>query len=240
MERKYYLRGLGIGIVVTAIIMGIALSGDGTMTDKEIIARAKELGMVENTVLSDMNDKNASEQEENEGDEEEQDDLSKSQENAADLYDAGQSGTEQIDTAQTTADKTMNIDDSSITGEDLEEEDHTDTADLQEDSPVSGEQLAAESTEAETTEADKAQEGTAENASERITSAAVKTITINSGDGSHTVAKKLMDVGVVTSVDAFDAFLCEHGYDKRLRTGTFSIPADASDEQIARIVTGAE
>lgn len=53
MERKYYLRGLGLGIVMTAIIMGVALSGNKTMTDEEIIARAKELGMVENTVLSD-------------------------------------------------------------------------------------------------------------------------------------------------------------------------------------------
>ena len=73
-----------------------------------------------------------------------------------------------------------------------------------------------------------------------ITSATVKTITISHGDGSYTVARKLADVGVVTSADSFDTFLCQNGYDKRLRTGTFSIPADASDEQIARIVTGAE
>lgn len=57
MERKYYLRGLGIGIAVTAIIMGIALAGDKTMTDDEIIARARELGMVENTVLTNSDDK---------------------------------------------------------------------------------------------------------------------------------------------------------------------------------------
>ena len=56
MERKYYLRGLGIGIVMTAIIMGIALSGNHKMTDEEIIARAKELGMVEDTYLSDLDD----------------------------------------------------------------------------------------------------------------------------------------------------------------------------------------
>ena len=56
MERKYYLRGLGLGIAVTAAIMGIMTSREKTMTDQEIIARAKELGMVENTVLSDMNE----------------------------------------------------------------------------------------------------------------------------------------------------------------------------------------
>ena len=63
-------------------------------------------------------------------------------------------------------------------------------------------------------------------------------ITIVGGDGSYTVAKKLQEAGIVNSADSFDTFLCERGYDKKLRTGTFQIPANASDEQIARIVTG--
>ena len=54
MEKKYYFRGLGLGIIVTAVIMGIALSGGGKkekMTDDEIIARAKQLGMIEDSTL---------------------------------------------------------------------------------------------------------------------------------------------------------------------------------------------
>lgn len=233
MERKYYLRGLGIGIVVTAIIMGIALPGDGAMTDKEIIARAKELGMVENTVLSGLED--ASDKELEEGAEAGQEDPDKAQENAADPVDEGQQ-----DAAQAANEGTVGSGDSDNTGDGLEDGDHTEAAANQEEQPVSDEQMAAEGGEAEVTESGGEEESASENTREQITSATVKTITINSGDGSHTVAKKLMDVGVVTSVEAFDSFLCEHGYDKRLRTGTFSIPADASDEQIARIVTGAE
>ena len=53
MELKYYLRGLGLGIVVTAIIMGIVSSRSSAMTDDEIIARAKQLGMTENRVLTE-------------------------------------------------------------------------------------------------------------------------------------------------------------------------------------------
>ncbi|MDE5716090.1 MAG: hypothetical protein K2I53_00470, partial [Lachnospiraceae bacterium] len=64
--------------------------------------------------------------------------------------------------------------------------------------------------------------------------------TIASGDGSYTVAKKLADAGVVSSADAYDKYLCANGYDKKLRTGTFEIPANASEEQVARIVTGQE
>ncbi len=54
MKLKYYLRGMGIGMILTAIIMGIALHGrQETLSDAEIMARARELGMIDSTVLSD-------------------------------------------------------------------------------------------------------------------------------------------------------------------------------------------
>lgn len=47
MKLKYYLRGLGIGIIVTTIILMIANAGHKTeLTDEEIIKRAEALGMV--------------------------------------------------------------------------------------------------------------------------------------------------------------------------------------------------
>jgi hypothetical protein len=47
MKLKYYLRGLGIGIVVTGIIMSIANSNKSdSLTDVQIIQKAQELGMV--------------------------------------------------------------------------------------------------------------------------------------------------------------------------------------------------
>lgn len=47
MKLKYYLRGLGIGIIITTLILMIAYSGQKTeLTDAEIIDRAKSLGMV--------------------------------------------------------------------------------------------------------------------------------------------------------------------------------------------------
>ena len=47
MKLKYYLRGLGIGIAVTSLIMGISLGGKETLSDAEIKERAAQLGMVE-------------------------------------------------------------------------------------------------------------------------------------------------------------------------------------------------
>ena len=42
MKRKYYLRGLGFGILVTAIVCSIA--GPKAPSDEDIIKRAEELG----------------------------------------------------------------------------------------------------------------------------------------------------------------------------------------------------
>lgn len=54
MNLKYYLRGLGIGMVVAAILMGVATQGSKPMTDAEIKERAAQLGMVEQKVLADI------------------------------------------------------------------------------------------------------------------------------------------------------------------------------------------
>lgn len=49
MKRKYYLRGIGIGIIFTAIVMSIAYNTTikNDISDDKVIERAKELGMVE-------------------------------------------------------------------------------------------------------------------------------------------------------------------------------------------------
>ncbi len=241
MERKYYLRGLGIGIVVTAIIMGIATSGKRGMTDEEIIARAKELGMVENTVLSEKteeeaeteaaveiaNTENATEKsaieetKKPETSEEQKENTTEETKKPETSEEQKENTTEETEKPKTSEEQKENT---------TEETKKPETSTEQKQNTTEETKKPETSTERQTT-ADK---------KEDITSAVVKTITVNSGDGSYTVAKKLAEAGVVTSAENFDTYLCQNGYDKKLRTGNFSIPADASDEQIARIVTGAE
>ena len=61
MKLKYYLRGIGLGVIITAIIMGFALgAGKAPISDAEVIEKAKGLGMVEGGVLSDYSDEDAS------------------------------------------------------------------------------------------------------------------------------------------------------------------------------------
>ena len=57
MKLKYYLRGLGIGMAVTALILGISFSGRQgqeaqTLTDEQIRERASELGMMDSSKLT--------------------------------------------------------------------------------------------------------------------------------------------------------------------------------------------
>ncbi|MBO5474214.1 MAG: hypothetical protein J6A08_10600 [Lachnospiraceae bacterium] len=236
MERKYYLRGLGIGIAVTALIMGIAASGNRTMTDEEVIARAKELGMVENTLLSDtLEDAQA---EAADAMEQAEGNNASMEEDAAERNTAGEGDADQETDGESTVGQ--KADGENVAGQKTDGESVT-------GQKVDGESTAGRKTEEETESAagntaaeDNKTEGAKADKKEDITSAAIKTITVTNGDGSYTVARKLQEAGVVTSAENFDNYLCQYGYDKKLRTGTFSIPADASDEQIARIVTGAE
>lgn len=47
MKLKYYLRGLGVGVIAATLVLMIAFSGhDKELSDEEIIKRAEALGMV--------------------------------------------------------------------------------------------------------------------------------------------------------------------------------------------------
>lgn len=230
MEKKYYFRGLGLGIIVTALIMGIVLSrGEKReMTDAEIIARAKELGMTENTRLVEPSE-TAEDQEETEPPETAED----------------QGETELPETAED-REKTELPAKNEAAAEPVKK----DVAVAQPKDEV-GEPVSSNRTTqnkqptADTNEMTKQDEDTGnketppteESPKNTDTKPSVVKVTIVSGDGSYTVAKKLEEAGVVFSASDYDNYLCQNGYDKRLRTGTFQIPAGASNEQIAKIVT---
>lgn len=235
MEKKYYFRGFGLGIIVTAVIMGIALSGGGKkekMTDAEVIARAKELGMIEDSTL-----------------------LESSREEEAE---DGQDGA-----AAEPAQKEEAVRKDIAVAAQAEEAEQKPEPVPDVEEPVAGtpeslQEKENKAAEAENPKESDAAEATAQKSDEKKPTAdtnemtkqdedvpkpeadAVKRVIIAGGDGSYTVAKKLAEAGVVSSADAYDDFLCANGYDKKLRPGTFEIPAHASDEQIAKIVTGQE
>ena len=204
MRMRYYLRGLGIGIVVTALLMGFTKGGQKeTLTDAEIVERAKSLGMVESSVLSaDLGDK---------------EDISVNDISEADQQEVmPETETETADnTEQTEPETTDNTEQSKPETADDTEQTEPETANNTEQSKPDKE------TEAENPEKVGTVTGNR------------YVVTIYSGDGSRTVANRLEEMGVIEDAAEFDRYLCQNGYDKRLTTGNHEINAGADEKEIA-------
>ena len=62
-------------------------------------------------------------------------------------------------------------------------------------------------------------------------------IVISKGDDSGTVSRKLYNAGLIENAAEYDAFLMQHGYDKKISTGTKIIYAMDSWQEIAEKLT---
>ena len=175
MKLKYYLRGLGIGILVTTVILSLAGVGRKDMTDEEVVKRAKELGMVESTLLSDLPD---------------------------------QTKTDEVRPTEPEI---------SLQPETSEPEESASTP----ETPVAPEETPV----------------SPEDGNPDIPAGETVTLVIGRGESSTTVSKNLKKAGIVEDAAAFDRFLCNNGYDKKIITGTYEIPYGASEEEIAKIIT---
>lgn len=223
MNLKYYLRGLGLGIIVTALILGIHYSRTSKgMTDAEVKQRAAELGMVENSTLVDTN-----------------------METAEDLLKELNEKTEQGDdkTAVSTPEDREDDTDAQENTDDILENDAVDLdTENEEDETVSQEEEASDAEAVtETSEFETvtdAEDDPGKTATAALDEGDILTFTISSGDSSYSVAKKLVQVGLVSDASEYDTYLCTNGYDRYIRTGTYEITSNASNEEIARMITG--
>lgn len=189
MKLKYYLQGLGIGILVTTVILSLAGVGRKNMTDEEVVKRAKELGMVESTLLSDLPDQTKT-------------DEVRPTEPEISLQPETSEPEESASTPETP-----------VAPEETPEA-PKETPVAPEETPVSPEDGNPDTPTGETV-----------------------TLVIGRGESSTTVSKNLKKAGIVEDAAAFDRFLCNNGYDKKIITGTYEIPYGASEEEIAKIIT---
>ena len=225
MKRKYYLRGLGIGILVTAFILGITSDKPRAMTDEEVMARAKELGMVENTVLSNIGSNHPDTEPPETTPEEEKPDQTVPQIQPSEADDEEKETTQTVPETQ------------SVEARDEEEEPDQTVPETQ-PSEADDEEKEPTQTVPETQPAEG--DGAEEEPDQTISKVDGQTIilTIKRGESSSSVSRMLAEAGLVEDASAYDRYLCSNGYDKKIRTGVYEIPVGASQEEIARIISG--
>ena len=262
MKLKYYLRGMGIGIILTAIVMGFALGGrKATISDAEVIRRAKELGMIEagTGVLSQTSTEA--------GQNNDKTDTSSSD---TPLGKTGEKIPEEVDQEVPGADQPVSdLDGETQEGQDTQTEEggaETESSDddaqgaaerpvmttgtasadstsesVSESTAKSSEEsatdVASNSSTSDTTESAASASTSSENTETASAAADGKTITIPGGLGSEAVSAILAREGLIDNAGSFNAYLVDRRIDRIIRSGVKTIPEGASYEQIADIIT---
>ena len=231
MNLKYYLRGLGVGIVVTSLILGIGLgSRKETLSNEEIKERARALGMVEEPVTV----AEAAAQQEEEAQEAEATVTTVPEENA-------EGDAETIVSAETEVSSEPAV--STGTSPEASEEPKVSAASEPEASEEPNASAASEPAASTAPEAGAAPEAgvkpVANEAEEDSGTAPAKEIvdiTINPGEGSYTISSKLEQSGLIDDASEYDAYLCDNGYHTKLRAGVHKIPMGSTREEIAKLL----
>ena len=226
MRLKYFLRGLGIGIVVTTIILAISHNAGRRMSDSEVIGRAKELGMAYTTAAQENITESAAETTETETDTTEP--VTTGQESTTDT-EAGSTAETESSEASTTEQETTGVRETTtqqeMTTQETTIQETTTTRAAQESTAETTHE--ASTTETETTQAEN--ESTETEASTVIT----YTLTIASGMSSNTVCDILKKNGIIADSGDFDRFLVSSGYADRIRVGSFEVNSGMSYDELA-------
>lgn len=220
MKLKYYLRGLGIGMIVTALILGISFSNrDGqtaqSMTDDQIRERAEQLGMVDSSDLTLAALQNSAKQQ---------------------VENHPETQTEQVQTEQTQEPAETQEQITTNTNE------NENTA-MSQQTQEAGTEATPETVEKADTTVEVGQtqgsETTAENNADTPSQQTqTATITIQKGASSGSVSTELYEAGLVENAKAFDNYLCNNGYSRSIHPGTYEIAPGTAEETIAKIITG--
>lgn len=191
------MRGLGIGMIVTALLMGVTAE-KVPLSDAEIRTRAAELGMVESDSLKLTDIQNTPVPGENHSGDE------------AGPGPGPEEGTKAEEDSDSEAEPTQQL-------PETQGEEDADAG--------SGETSGEEGT---TSDPDEA---AGESSAETVT------VEVEPGVTSYRICIMLEEEGLVEDAAAFDTYLCDNGYSRKIKFGTYQIPAGASEEEIAKIIT---
>lgn len=184
MRFKYYLKGLGMGIIFTTLIMTVSSVIHNKLSEEEIIERAMELGMV----MTDSEQKSENGLFGNKDDSESKDDSETESE----------PNTESAIPSET------------------ESESATESEPATEDSETQEPESQTPPTQVEITQ---------------------YVLHVTWGDTPKIIAKELEENGIIEEWSAFRDYLSDNGYAGKIRSGSYTITAGMSFEEIAKIIT---
>lgn len=246
MKLKYYLRTLGIGIIVTALLMGVATKKQRDISDDEIRERAKKLGMVDagSYVLSDLiEDKDEGIEEESISEVSSVPESKLSQDTVTEssvedsVEEIPEEHLEESSARESTEDSLLENSEEESLEESLVEENSAEESSIEESSAEESSVEESSIEESSVEESSAEEDESSQESTPNVENSESVTFTVNSGDSSDRVSKRLADLGLVENAVEFDAFLCRNGYDKKISVGTYEIPTGSSYETIAKIIT---
>ncbi len=219
MKFKYYLKGLGMGIIVTTIIMTVScVVHNNNLSDQEIIEKAEKLGMVMTESQTESKD---------------------------DLFGNNGKESESGDDSETESDseprseRETNKESEMITLESETEESEVQESVTQDSQTQEPETQEPETQESETQEPETQETETQETETQGPTHIEVTQyiLHISWGDTPRMIATELYENGMVDSASSFRKYLADNGYAGKLRSGTYTITKGMSYKEIAQMIT---
>ena len=229
MNLKYYLRGLGVGIVVTSLILGIGLgSRKETLSNEEIKERARELGMVEESITV----AEAAAQKEEEAQEAEVAPVpEENAESDAEPIVSAEPEVSSEPAVSTGAEPEVSSEPAVSTGAAPEASEEPNVSAASEPAASTAPEAGATPEAGVKPVADEAEEDSGTAPEKEIVD-----ITINPGEGSYVISQKLEQSGLIDDAAEYDAYLCDNGYHTKLRAGVHKIPMGSTREEIAKLL----
>lgn len=215
MRFKYYLRGAGVGILVTTIVLSIAFFRfKPTLTADEIRLQARKLGMVEAEEAEKQNT-------EKETNEKENTETNKKE--------------DPEDPSKQTEDPKKDAED---TKEEAEKEKDTEKDSKKEDS-TEKDSKKEDSAEKDSKKEDSEKESTAQKTEEKKDEEEPKKIrfVVSGGEFSDVICEHLKDKGLIKNAERYNRWLGRHGYDNKIQPGVYHIKEGSTYREIAEILS---
>lgn len=238
MRLKYQMRGLGIGVIVTAILMGVSTGHGIPLTDAEIRARASELGMVDSNSLK-LTDVEAVSTPKPDGKQE-----GSSEPEGDGVLPRSDGGEPEGDGVLSGSDGGEPEGDGILSGSDGSEPEGdgvlsgSDGGEPEGDGVLSGSDGSGDGEDGMGTQkSDSA--GTEDGDVPAFASPkeGMITVEIEEGMDSYTISVILEEAGLIEKAYDFDQYLCNNLYSRKIVNGTYHIPAGISQEELAKIIT---